>query len=267
MRPVQNIFQIVIRVAAFYLMLLIVLFGCQRSLLYHPAKEYHSPAAVGLENVEEITLKTEDGLSLTSWYGKSQTSDKTIIFFHGNAGGIANRSGIYKKMLNAGYGLLALEYRGYSGNKGKPAEDGLYKDARAAVKYLLNEKSVTGENIILFGESLGTGVALQMATEFDTAMVVLMAPYSSIAETAQYHYPYIPAKYLVLDKFDSIAKLDKITEPIYIFHGNRDNVIPIEYGRRLYDAISSQKEFFKMDGYGHNNLDIKYIIEKIQEKE
>lgn len=247
-----------------YFVLLVVMYAFQREILYLPSKSYTSPAGMGLSGVDEIKFKTADNLELISWYSKPETGKKTIVFFHGNASNISQRAGLFRKIINRGYGLLALEYRGYSTNPDVPTEEGLYNDARGAIEYLKTQQGIKEKDIILFGRSLGTGVAMQIATEYDVDSVLLISPYDNIPDVAQYLYWYLPAKYLLKDKFDSASKVDLIDEPVFIFHGSVDTIVPIENGKNLFNKIKSRKEFIEMQDYGHYGIDYDFVLDKFQ---
>lgn len=245
---------------ASYLIFLVLMYAFQRELLYLPNERYLTPEQMGITNISEVNIKTEDGLELLSWYKKPELGQKTIVFFHGNASNINGRVGLFRKIIRNGYGLLALEYRGYSSNPGEPDEAGLYSDARAAVNFLIKEQKIAEKDLILFGRSLGTGVAVQMATEFDTDSLVMISPYDSMPDVAQHLYWYLPAKYLLKDKFDSASKAHLISEPVYIFHGPEDRVVPIENGRKLYSKITSEKTFIELEGVGHHRIDYDFVL-------
>ena len=237
-----------------YALLLIGIFSFQRSLLYFPSHSYvtlHDAYATG--SFKELPVKTADGIDLKAWYAPATTKPYTFVFFHGNGDSLASASEIANPYIAAGYGFLVTEYRGYSGLQGKPTEAGLYADARAYL-YALMARGVQSENIILFGHSLGTGVVVQMATEFNVGGVILLAPYTSVAKMAQIEYPFIPAEYMVLDRFESAKKVGDIHVPLLIVNGANDQVIPPSQGRQLFDSANEPKEFHSMPNHGHNDL-------------
>ena len=153
----------------------------------------------------------------------------------------------------SGFGILFAGYRGYSGNPGKPTEDHLTADAHQLLDWLAAQ-GVPPERTVVYGESLGTGVAVKMAAARETAGVILESPYTSIAEVAQTHYWYLPAKWMVLDKWDSMAKVGQIQSPLLVIHGSRDKTVPTRYGRRLFAAAPDPKDLFILDGGAHNDL-------------
>jgi len=239
--------------AGFYILGMIGLFAFQRSMLYLPSHDY-VPLSEAHANkaFQEISVRTEDGLDLKGWYAPATSKPFTIVFFHGNADCSYTASPIADPYIAAGYGFLLAEYRGYSGLPGKPTENGLYADGRAYMKWLMAQ-GVRSENMILFGHSLGTGVAVEMAGEFPVGGVMLLAPFLSMPDVAQFHYPYLPAKYLVLDRYDNAKKIRNIHAPLLVVNGAIDEVIPPAQGKRLFDLANEPKQFQSLSGHGHND--------------
>jgi fermentation-respiration switch protein FrsA (DUF1100 family) len=232
-----------------------ILWFMQDTMLYHRsagAPMLNDPML--LPKREIVCLTTADGLNLRSWYFKPARADlPTVVFFHGNAGDIGNHLPFAKFLIEAGYGLLALEYRGYGGNPGTPREAGLIADGRAALAFL-NVQGVPDSGIVLYGESLGTGIAVQLAAEHQVRALILRSPYTSIAEVAAIQLPYIPARWLVRDRFDSLAKIRLSKAPLFIFHGANDALIPIALGRQLFEAAPEPKTWLTIEGVGHNDV-------------
>jgi len=190
---------------------------------------------------------------LKAWYAPATSKPFTFVFFHGNGDSLYGASLIADPYIAAGYGFLIAEYRGYSGLPGKPTEAGLYADARACI-YALLAQGVKSENLILFGHSLGTGVAVQMAEEFHVGGVMLLAPFLSVPAMAQREFPYFPAKYLALDRFENVEKMKKIHAPLLIVNGANDQVVPPAQGRQLYDLANEPRQFYSLPDHGHNDL-------------
>ncbi len=237
-----------------YLILLVVFYFVQRHLIYFPGKYASSPAEAGVPEMRVIELHTGDGLTLNAWYRPSlQHHLPTIVHFHGNAGHIGNRGMIVKPYLNEGFGVLLLTYRGYSGNPGSPSEEGLYQDARAAMEFLKRE-GVPEQSIVLYGDSIGAAVAVQMAIEWHVGAIVLQAPFTSLADVGHFHYPFFPVRLFLKDKFDILNKVHKIHVPVFIIHGKSDNIIPPVFGRQLFEAFSEPKQIELIPHTGHNNL-------------
>jgi len=239
--------------AGLYLLALILFFGFQRSFLYFPShKHIYLSDAHANTAFKEFTVRTEDGLTLIAWYAHATSRPFTIVFFHGNGDCLFTASPLADPYIAAGYGFLLAEYRGYSGLPGSPTETGLYADARAYVKWLMAQ-GVKSENIILFGHSLGTGVAVQMAEEFHVGGVMLLAPYLSIAEMAQRDFPYFPAKYIALDRYQNDMKMKNLHAPVLIVNGARDQIIPPSEGRELYALANEPRQFYSVPSRGHND--------------
>jgi uncharacterized protein len=225
----------------------------QRQLLYFPDRAH--PELFGLEQlgVREAMLPTEDGLSLLSWYLPARSGRPVIAYFHGNGGHLGYRAERLLRFAREGYGVLMAEYRGYGGNPGIPSETGFYIDGRAALAFLDHE-GVAPNRLVLYGESLGSGVAVALAAEHQVAAVVLEAPFTSVAEVAQCHFPYVPASRMVVDRFDSLSRIGKVKAPILVLHGERDRVVPVRYGRALLDAAPEPKEGWFAPEAGHEDL-------------
>lgn len=236
-----------------YLVALIIFFVTQRSLLYYPSHSYTALAEAHANPAfKEISVRTQDGTDLKAWYAPATNKPLTIVFFHGNADGLPTAARIADPYIAAGYGLLLTEYRGYSGLSGKPTEAGLYNDGRAYLRDLI-ARGIESRHIILFGHSLGTGVAVQMATEFHVEGLMLLAPYLSIPKLAQIDFPFFPSSLLALDRFDNEKKIKSIHTPLLIVNGSADQVVPPSHGRRLYSLADEPKEYHSLPGRGHNN--------------
>jgi len=225
----------------------------QRQLLYFPDRAH--PELFGLQQlgVREVTLSTEDGLSLLSWYVPARPGRPVIAYFHGNGGHIGYRAERLLRLAREGFGVLMAEYRGYGGNPGTPSEAGFYADGRAALAFL-DREGLAADRLVLYGESLGSGVAVALAVEHQIAALVLEAPFTSVAEVAQSHFPYVPASRMVVDRFDSLSRIGKVKAPILLLHGERDRVVPVRYGRALFDAAPEPKEGWFAPEAGHEDL-------------
>jgi uncharacterized protein len=229
------------------------LFLFQRQLLYFPDRTRPELAGLASIGVREVKLSTDDGLSLLSWYLPARAGRPVITYFHGNGGHIGYRAERLLRFAHEGYGVLMVEYRGYGSNPGTPTETGFYADGRAALAFLQHE-GITPNRLVLYGESLGSGVAVALAAEHQVAAVILEAPPTSVAEVAQCHYPFVPASRMVLDRFDLVTRIGGVRAPILVLHGERDRVVPIRYGRALFDAAPEPKESWFAPEAGHEDL-------------
>ena len=244
----------VITAVTIYAVLLGLLYVFQRNLMYHPSSGHMDPAHYGVPEMTSVKVETDDGLRLTAWYRPPANEDTlTLLYLHGNAGHIGYRADKVKPYLEAGYGMLLLSYRGYGTNPGYPTEDHLYLDSRAALKFLADQHIPIFKTVI-YGESLGTGVAVEVAQNLGIAGLVLEAPFSSMVDAAALHFKLFPTSLLVRDKYDSLSKINNIKAPILIIHGKNDRTIPYSLGRKLYDMAPQPKEFFGIPNAGHNDL-------------
>ena len=245
-----------------YLALLSFIYISQRNLLYHPNENNYLENQIRFD-YKEIFIPVNKDIKLKSWIiNKDLKKNKTLIFFHGNAGNLNNR--IYKinELYNLDINILLVSWRGFSGNKGKPTENGLYEDARSSIQWI-EEQGVNLEDIILYGESLGTGVATQMALDFKVAGLILESPYTSMVDAGKLYYPYLPVSFLLKDRYETSKKIDKINIPILIMHGKQDDLVPIEMSYSLFDKIKGKKYSYFPENDDHmmeyNNELIKSI--------
>jgi fermentation-respiration switch protein FrsA (DUF1100 family) len=247
-----------------YLMAVALIIACQRMIMYYPSAEWlHKPAP----GIEVVTYTTTDNISLTSWYAPPQKGKPVLVVFHGNGGNISLRDFKQDFFAQQGYGFLLAEYRGYGGNKGRPSEEGFYNDARAAITWLGKTKGIAPEQIILWGESIGTGVASEMAIEYkNVKALVLEAPLTSATDMANHAYPWLtPFTYLTLDKYNNMAKAPYFAMPVLVINGSKDGVIPTEQGKKLFAAVGTpHKKLVVLEGGNHNNLAEFGLLQEIQ---
>ena len=226
-----------------YIVIVVFVYFYQRNLLYHPSENNYQDAKIEFD-YEEIFIKVDDEIKLKSWIVKKDFKKfKTLVLFHGNAGHLSNR--IYKinELNKLNINILLISWRGFSGNKGSPTEKNLYQDAEAAIKWL-NEQKIENEQIILYGESLGSGVAVEIAKKNDFNGIILESPFTSIENSAKIYYPYLPVKLLLKDKYDSISKIKMINIPILIMHGKKDDVVPFAMGKELFEKANTPKHSY-----------------------
>jgi len=250
----SDLIWVVCGAAILYAAVAVGMFVGQRSLLYRPNAMPLEDRPVDLPPPEEIDQRAADGGVTRSWYWSARLPGlPTLVFYHGNAGHIGNRRDKIEAYVKAGLGVMLVGYRGFGGNAGQPTEQGLYADGRAALD-VLRERGVDVADIVVYGESLGSGVAVQMATEHRFGAVVLEAPISSVVDVAQGRYWFLPVDRLVIDRFDNTAKIDRIGAPLLLMHGPDDRVVPFRLGQRLFDAAADPKQLAVFDGAGHNDL-------------
>ncbi len=231
----------------------LLLYLVQRSLLYLPAATRTLPAEAGLPEAEEVVLPTSDGEQVVAWYVPPRAEKPLVIYFHGNAEILAWKVDRHRKLVADGTGLVAVSYRGYAGSTGTPTEAGLHRDADAA--HAFAALRVAPERIVVWGHSLGSGVAVRLAAERPVGKLILEAPYTSTADIAAMRFPFVPVRMLMKDQFRSDLRIQEATAPVLVLHGARDDVIPIAYGERLYGLIRSPKRFIRFRDGGHVDLD------------
>ena len=234
------------------------LYAFQRNILFLPSSHLVSPAAAGAGDMREVALETADGLALRSWYKPARDGRPTMIYFHGNGGNISGRVKRVRPYLNAGLGVLLVGYRGYGGNLGSPSETGLYEDARTALRFIEAE-GVPATRTVLYGESLGSALAIHVAAEQAAqgrpfAAVIGEGAPSSVVDVAARRYPFAPVRTLIRDRFDSKAKVSGIGAPLLLIHGAEDRVVPVDFSRELFDAASEPKNAHWIENGGHNDL-------------
>lgn len=245
-----------------YLLFVVILYAFQRHIQYLPSKTNIALSKFSLEGFEEIKLTTKDSLELTSWYKGGDFNKKIILYFHGNGGSLGDRAFRYQEFAKK-FNILALSYRGYSGNEGKPTEKGLIYDAMAAYEFLLAE-GFQNNDIIIYGESIGSGVAMNLAQNRNFHMLVLESPFYSALSVAKSRYWMFPVRLLMKDKFRSDLWVKNVSSPVLIVHGDEDEVVEINQGRKLYDAVISRKKFVEVKGVGHSNFSDNFMIDEIE---
>jgi hypothetical protein len=226
----------------------------QRSLQYFPFGTPGQPAALGVPEMREIRVRTADGLDLFGWHAPPRAAGApTVVVFHGNAGNLGMLWFIGRRLIDEGVGVLLAGYRGFEGNPGRPSEQGLYLDGRAALDWL-NARGVADGDVVLYGLSLGSGVASQIATERRVAAVIFEAPFTAMADVGAFHYPFLPVRWMLLDRFETRARVAGVEAPLLVVHGDRDEVIPFAQGAAVFAAAREPKRFVRIAGGRHNDL-------------
>jgi uncharacterized protein len=235
-----------------YAAFLVLLYATQRSLQYFPERLRTLPAAAGLPQAQEVVLDTADGERVIAWHVAPREQQPVILYFHGNGASLRWRADCFRALTADGTGLVALSYRGYGGSSGHPSETGLMADAQAA--YAFAAARYPAERIAVWGESLGSGLAVALAARRPVGRVILESPFTSAADVAAAMYWFVPVRWLMKDQFRSDLAAAKITAPVLVLHGERDRVVPIALGERLYGLITTPKRFVRFPGAGHNDL-------------
>ncbi len=235
---------------------LALIWTMQRRLMYFPTHGVPAPGEIGLTGVEAVSVETSDGLRLSGWFVAAfgTLPRVTVLVFNGNAGNRAHRWPLAAALHRHGLQVLLFDYRGYGGNAGTPTKNGLAADSRAARAYLTGRADVDRSRIVYFGESLGTAVAVDLAVEHPPAALVLRSPFTSMADVGRHHYPFLPVRLLLRDRFAAIDQIQQIRGlPLLVIAGGRDRIVPIDNSRRLYDAAVAPKTLLVLPDADHND--------------
>ncbi|MBA3060660.1 MAG: alpha/beta hydrolase [Nitrospirae bacterium] len=245
------IYTIFIGLALGYLLLVSFVYIRQGSMVYYPTKEIEgTPTDIGLK-YEEITLRTKDSVSLSAWYVPAKDARGVVLFCHGNAGNISHRLDSIRIFHDLGLSVLIFDYRGYGRSEGSPTEEGTYLDAESAWEYLVSVKGVRPEKIILFGRSLGSAVAADLALRRKAAGIIIESGFKSIPALGAKFFPYLPVRLISRFQYSTIDKVSMINIPKLFIHSPQDEMIPYEHGVALFEKAKEPKEFLQITG-GHN---------------
>ena len=245
--------EVIIGVILIYLSILVLLFIFQRNLMYLPEENNYSGDKIKVD-IEKVKINTSDNLDLLGWFHKKDLKKfKTILYFHGNAGKLENRIHKLNHFKDMEVNFLIIAWRGFSGNKGKPSEKGLYIDGNSATKWLKN-LGLNEEDIILYGESLGTGIATEIAQNSNFAGLILETPFTSMVDAAKNVYPYIPVGLLLKDRYENYKKIKNINIPILVMNGEADQIVPFRMGKKIYD-IAKQPKYYHFTKYDDHMME------------
>ena len=228
-----------------------MLYVKQREMVFNASPAIHRAAELNLPGFRDATIATRDGERLVALYRPADPGRPTVLYFHGNSGTMPRISRRLRALAAEGFGVLAPTYRGYNGSTGTPTEEGLAEDARASFDWLT--RMAPGATVVVYGESLGSGVAVGLATERRFAALVLDAPYTALPDVAAGRYPWVPVHMLMKDRFPSASRIAGIDRPLLILHGDADTVVPFRFGERLYALAASPKRFIRIPGGNHGN--------------
>jgi fermentation-respiration switch protein FrsA (DUF1100 family) len=222
----------------------------QRKLMYFPDTLHFTPAEAGLSGVVEHALETPDGARVIAWYAPAKPGKPTLLYFHGNAGALETRNERIRKYMARGLGVFMMTYRGFGGSTGQPSEAANVADAKLAYDTLVG-LGVPASDIIIYGESLGTGVAVQVAAAREAAGLVLDAPYTSMVDLAALHHPFIPGRWFMTDRYETRRHIKDVKVPLLILHGEEDTIVPVEMGREIFALAAPPKMIKTFPGAGH----------------
>jgi fermentation-respiration switch protein FrsA (DUF1100 family) len=237
----------------FYVALAATVYFAQRSLMYFPDTAHVTPADAGLPEANEVPLTAADGTQIHVWHVAPRDNKPVIIYFHGNGGSLPGRVDRFRRLIKDGIGLVGVEYRGYGGSGGTPTEQGLIADAQAAYAFATARYPVS--QIVVWGESLGSGVAVALAAEKPVARVILEAPFTSTEAVGARHYWYLPVRLLMKDQFRSDERIGKVTAPLMIMHGVLDRTVPYAMGEQIFELANRPKHIVRFLDGGHEDLD------------
>jgi len=238
--------------AVFMGLLALIVPYLQQRLMYFPDPVHFTPAQAGLSGVAEKAIVTPDGARVLAWYGRAKPGQPTILYFHGNAGSLETRSERIKKYMARGLGIFMMTYRGFGGSSGVPSEAANVADAVLAYD-ALGKLGVASNDIILYGESLGTGVAVQVAAARPAAGLVLDAPYTSMVDLAALHHPYIPGRWFMTDRYETRRHIKDVHIPLLILHGEKDDIVPVAMGREIFGLANGPKTLKTFPGAHHDD--------------
>jgi len=233
-----------------YIGFALVLYFFQSHLVFYPETGREiiaAPSQVGLPH-EDIRLTTDDGLSLHGWFIPAAEARGTVLFLHGNAGNISHRIDTLQMFHRLGYSTLIFDYRGYGNSGGTPSEQGTYRDAEAAWRWLVEEKRVRPEDIVVYGESLGNAIALETALRHPPRALILESAFTSVVDMGELIFPFLPVRAMTTIRYDNLAKIPRVSCPVLVMHSREDSIVPFEMGRRLFEAAPEPKRFFELKG-------------------
>ncbi len=225
----------------------------ERSLVFQPVPYPDGDWQPIDLDYENAWFESSDGTKLHGWFVPHSRPRAVALFCHGNAGNITSRASTLRSLHDRGLAVMTFDYRGYGRSQGKPNEKGILDDARAARAWLAARAGVEEQNVVLIGRSLGGGVAVDLAAKDGARALVLSSTFSSLPETAVHHLPWVPARFLMTNRLNSLAKIKNYHGPLLQVHGNADRVIPYELGLKLFKAAPGRKKFVTIQGAGHND--------------
>ena len=255
MKALMTIFQSIGVMAVLVFLYAVLLVGCEKKIIFHPAKfpeGYWDPGSLGLK-AQDIIFKSDDGINLHGWYVPTPGARATLLWFHGNAGNLSHRLDNIQRLLPLNLNIFIFDYRGYGKSEGEPDEKGIYKDSLAAYNKVLELEGVSVDSLFLFGRSLGGICAVETALNNSARGLIFESVFTSASDMSRKIMPLIPLGWAIRSKLDAINKVPELKLPKLFLHGDRDEVVPFDLGRKLYEAAADPKSFYIIQGAGHND--------------
>lgn len=248
----------VLVVVAIVVLVVVLAWALQRRLIYLPVPAAVPPVAEVLPGAREVTLETADGLRLGAWLLPAAEPGRgmTVLVANGNAGNRSLRASLASALARAGFAVLLFDYRGYGGNPGRPNEAGLARDARAARRFATEEAGVAAGHLLYFGESLGAAVVTELATEHPPAGLVLRSPFADLAAVGRVHYPFLPVRTLLRDRFSVIDQIASVNVPTTVVYGSSDSIVPPGQSRAVAEAAAGPTRVVEIPGADHNDPEL-----------
>jgi len=245
-----------------YLGVLVVAMFLENSLIFFPSVYPDGDWQPTNLPIEDVWFQAKDGTKLHGWYVPCKDAKAAVLFCHGNGGNITHRVEVMHALhQQVGVSAFFFDYRGYGRSEGSPSEVGVLDDARAARAWLAKRENITEHDVVMMGESLGGAVAVDLAARDGARALVLQSTFSSLPDVAAYHYPWLPVRWLMQARFDSLSKIGNYHGPLLQNHGDADTIVPIQYARRLFEAANEPKQFIVMHGHDHNDsLPMEYFV-------
>jgi len=252
-RGKQKLMELIAWLIGVYAAICLLAYLGNRQFMYFPDPARVAPEEAGLDDVKEIELSVADGVKLVAWHAPAKEGKPTVLYFHGNGANAADRAPRIETMRQDGFGVFYLNNRGYGGSGGRPTEENNVTDAIAAYDYLI-ERGVSPDKIVVYGESLGSGQAIRLAAARPVAAIMLESPLTSTVDVARATYFWLPLRLLITDQYNNERNIRSVTAPVLVLHGERDAVIPVEMGRRVYRAANEPKTIELFPHGGHVDL-------------
>jgi fermentation-respiration switch protein FrsA (DUF1100 family) len=247
--------RVVLVVVVFVGVVVAVIWALQRRLIYYPSPGPVPEAHTVIDGASDVTLQTSDGLALGAWFvpPEAPSNDMTVLVASGNAGDRSLRAPLARALAREGFGVLLFDYRGYGGNPGQPSEDGLAQDVRAAYRFLVENKGIARRRLVYFGESLGAAVVTELSTEHPPAGLVLRSPFTDLAAVGQVHYPFLPVRARLKDRFPVVDHIRRVNVPTTVVYATHDSVVPAAQSLAVADAAAGTTSVVEVAG-DHNDI-------------